>query len=134
LTVCCRAGRTATTTEDFVNRYDQGPPYEGISNDEAIGRYEQIAPELAPEVYQQSAQDAFTRMAPEERAQFGQLLQQRAQQCGVDLPRAAPSPQRPAAGSRHAGPAADRPAPAAAGLLGQLLGGGALVACWAEEG
>jgi hypothetical protein len=25
---------------DFVNRYDQGPPYEGISDDEAMGRYQ----------------------------------------------------------------------------------------------
>jgi hypothetical protein len=35
-----------------------------------MGRYQQVAPELAPDVYQQSAHDAFTRMAPEERAQF----------------------------------------------------------------
>ncbi len=27
--------------QDFVNRYDQGPAYEGISDDEAIGRYQQ---------------------------------------------------------------------------------------------
>jgi ANTAR domain len=72
--------------QDFVNRYDQGPPYAGISDDEAIGRYQQVASELSPEVYQQSAQDALSRMAPEERAQFGQLLQQRAQQHGVDMP------------------------------------------------
>jgi hypothetical protein len=72
--------------QDFLNRYDQGPPYAGISDDEAIGRYQQVAPELSPDAYQQSAQDALGRMAPEERAQFGQLLQQRAQQQGVDLP------------------------------------------------
>jgi hypothetical protein len=40
--------------QDLVNRYDQGPPYAGISDDEAIGRYQQVAPELSPEVYQQS--------------------------------------------------------------------------------
>jgi hypothetical protein len=86
LTASCRAARTATTTRTSSTRYDQGPPYAGISDDEAIGRYQQVAPELSPDLYQQSAQDALGRMAPEERAQFGQLLQQRAQQQGVDLP------------------------------------------------
>ena len=35
--------------QDFLNRYDQGPPYAGISDDEAIGRYQQVAPELSPD-------------------------------------------------------------------------------------
>src|SRR5215213_11659049 len=35
--------------QDFLNRYDQGSPYAGISDDEAIGRYQQVAPELSPD-------------------------------------------------------------------------------------
>jgi hypothetical protein len=119
-----QGGQDRDDYQDFVNRYDQGPPYEGISDDEAIGRYQQVAPELSPEVYQQSAQDAVTRMAPEERAQFGQLLQQRAQEQGVDLPGL-----RQVGGQQFQDPGMlvqllgglhqQQP-----GLLGQLLGGG----------
>ena len=62
--------------QDFVNRYDQGAPYEGITGQEALNRYQQIAPQLPPDVYQQSAQEAFSRMSPQERMQLGQYLMQ----------------------------------------------------------
>ena len=72
--------------QDFVNRYDQGAPYEGITGQEALNRYQQIAPQLPPDVYQQSAQEAFSRMSPQERMQLGQYLQQGAQQQGINFP------------------------------------------------
>jgi len=72
--------------QDFVNRYDQGAPYEGITGQEALNRYQQIAPQLPPDVYQQSAQEAFSRMAPQDRIQLGQYLQQGAQQQGINFP------------------------------------------------
>ena len=65
--------------EDFVGRYEQGPPWTGVSDQEAVQRYQQVAPHRSPEVYEQSAQEAFARMSPQERAQFGQYLRQRAQ-------------------------------------------------------
>jgi hypothetical protein len=34
--------------DDFVNRYDQGAPWEGISDQEAIGRYQQVASRCRP--------------------------------------------------------------------------------------
>ena len=72
--------------QDFVNRYDQGSPYDGISGQEALNRYQQIAPQLPPDVYQQSAQEAFSRMSPQERMQLGQYLMQGAQQQGINFP------------------------------------------------
>jgi hypothetical protein len=59
-----QGGQDRDDYQDFVNRYDQGPPYEGISHDGAVGRYQQVARELSPEVYQQSARDALSRMVP----------------------------------------------------------------------
>jgi hypothetical protein len=81
-----QSGQDRDDSQDFVNRYDQGPPTEGFSDDEAVERYQQVAPELSPDVYQQSAHEALSRMAPEERVQFGQYLQQRVEDQGVDLP------------------------------------------------
>ena len=79
-------GQQRQQVQDFANRYNQGAPYDGISDDEALGHYQQIAPHLSPEMYQQAAQESFSRMAPQERQQFGRHLQQYAQQQGVNFP------------------------------------------------
>ena len=79
-------GQQRQEMQDFVNRYDQGAPWTGISDQEAVSRYQQVAPQLPPDVYQQSAQEAFARMSPQERLQFGQHLRQRAQQQNVHIP------------------------------------------------
>ncbi len=78
-------GQQQQDYQDFVDRYDQGAPYEGISDQEALDRYQQVAPHLPPGAYQQAAQEAFARMSPQERMEFGQYVQQRAQQQGVGL-------------------------------------------------
>ena len=72
--------------DDFVGRYDQGAPYDGISDQEALNRYQQVAPQLPPEMYQESAQEAFARMSPRERMEFTQYLRQRAQQQHFNFP------------------------------------------------
>lgn len=69
---------------DFVDRYQQGP--RAVSGQEAAARYEQVAPNLPPDVYRQSAQDVFSQMTPEQRAQLGQQLIQSAQQQNLDFP------------------------------------------------
>ena len=79
-------GQQRERYQDFASRYDQGPPYEGISDDEAIGRYQELAPHLDEDTYRQSAYDSVSRMAPGERVQFGQYLRQQAQQQGIGLP------------------------------------------------
>ena len=64
--------------QDFVGRYEQGPPYAGISDEEAYHNYRQVAGRLPPQDYEESAAEAFQRLSPQERMQFAQLLQQRA--------------------------------------------------------
>ena len=79
-------GKQRSDWDDFVGRYDQGPPWAGISDQEALNRYQQVAPQLPPDLYEQSAQEAFARMSPQERMQFTQYLRQRAQQQNVNFP------------------------------------------------
>ncbi len=64
--------------QDFVSRYEQGAPYDGISDEEAYHNYRQVAGRLSPQEYEASAAEAFQRLSPEERRQVAQLLQQRA--------------------------------------------------------
>jgi hypothetical protein len=61
---------------DFVDRYDRGAPYEGIDDDEADRRYREVAPRLSREDYEESAREAFSRMRPEERREFGRHLRE----------------------------------------------------------
>lgn len=68
---------------DFANRYQQGSPYEGYDDHEAVQRYQQVTQGMSPQMYQESAEEAFSRMSPQERMQFGQHLQQQAQQQGM---------------------------------------------------
>lgn len=71
---------------DFVNRYEQGSPHEGYSDDEVLNRYQQVSRQLPHDVYQVSAQEAFSRMSPQERMQFGQHLQQQTRQQNYSFP------------------------------------------------
>jgi len=71
---------------DFVNRYEQGLPQEGYSDDEVYNRYQQVSRNIPPDIYQESAQEAFSRMSPQERMQFGQYLRQQTQQHNYDFP------------------------------------------------
>jgi hypothetical protein len=70
--------------QDFVDRFRQGPG--AISDEEAASRYEQVAPNLPPDVYQQSAQEVFAQLTPEQRMQLGQALIQSARQQGQSFP------------------------------------------------
>ena len=72
--------------QDFVSRYDQGPPWEGIDDDEAVERYEEVAPHLPPDVYEESAYEAFQRMSPQERRQLAQYLRQQTRQQNFNFP------------------------------------------------
>ncbi len=113
--------------EDFVRRYDRGSPYDGISDEEALQRYHQIAPQLPPRVYEEAARDAFAQMSPRERAEFGRYLQQRTRQQGMDFP----DLNRDGIDDRLQDPnflaqVTGRMHQQQPGLLEQLLGGGAL--------
>jgi hypothetical protein len=70
---------------DFVKRYEQGDPSEGYSDQEVL---------KPPDQYAQAAQEALSKLSPEERAAFVKMLQDRAATRGVTLPRqVAPEPK-----------------------------------------
>lgn len=71
---------------DFVNRYEQGHPAEGYSDEEVMQRYGDVAHAVPAEDYAQAAQEALARLSPEERAAFVKMLQERAQARGTQLP------------------------------------------------
>ena len=72
-------GQQRQQYQDFSTRYEQGAPWDGIDDREAYDRYQQVAPQL----YQESAQEAFARLTPQQRLQLGQYLQHQAQQQGL---------------------------------------------------
>ena len=63
-------------SRDFIQRYETGDPTEGYSSDEAYQQYGRVSRHLSPEEYQDAAEQAFSRMRPDQRAQFSQMLQQ----------------------------------------------------------
>ncbi len=71
---------------DFINRYEQGAPHEGYSDEEVSNRYQQVSRQIPQDVYQESAYEAFNRMSPQERMQFGQQMQQHSRQQNYDFP------------------------------------------------
>src|SRR3712207_9114515 len=77
-------GASRRDHQDFVDRFRQGP--RAVSEQEAASRYEQVAPNLPPDVYQRSAQEVFAQLTPEQRMQLGQALVQSARQQGQSFP------------------------------------------------
>ena len=69
--------------DDFIGRYQQGSPYDGIDDDEAVQRYEEITPNRSDADYEESAEAAFSKLSPEERREFANYMRQRAQQRGI---------------------------------------------------
>src|SRR5437588_8904342 len=71
--------------QNYVQRYQQGPPHEGYSDQEVLQRYQQVAPQLPPQDYQAAAQQAFNNMSPQDRMQFGQYVEQQVQAQGSPM-------------------------------------------------
>jgi hypothetical protein len=71
--------------EDFVKRYEQGPPHEGYDDDEVLRRYDEVSSELSDDDYELSAEEAFQRMSPQERRQLAQMVRQQGRQRNLDL-------------------------------------------------
>jgi hypothetical protein len=80
------AGKNKQEFEDFASRYDQGHPSEGYSDEEVLDRYGSVAHSVSANDYEQAAQEAYARLSPDERAEFGRFLQQRAQNKGSNVP------------------------------------------------
>src|SRR5262245_5771208 len=79
-------GQRQREFKDFVNRYEQGHPSEGYSDQEVAERYRDVAHAVPPDQYAQAAQEALARLSPEERAAFVKMLQERVQARGAALP------------------------------------------------
>ena len=79
-------GQRKRDFEDFADRYEQGRPSEGYSDQEVVDRYREVAHAVPPDQYAQAAQEALARLSPEDRAEFLKLLQERARARGVALP------------------------------------------------
>ena len=72
--------------KDFIERYEQGDPSQGYSDQEVLKRYGEVSHAVQPDQYAQAAQEALSKLSPEERAAFVKLLQQRAAARGLTLP------------------------------------------------
>lgn len=60
--------------DDFINRYEQGDPTQGYSEDEARSAFEQAVQTAPPETLRRAARDAVDRLDDGQRAEFGELL------------------------------------------------------------
>ena len=87
-------GQRQKEYRDFVDRYEQGDPSEGYSDQEVLKRYGDVSHSVPPDQYAQAAIEALGKLSPEERAAFVKMLQQRAAARGVALPgQVAPEPK-----------------------------------------
>ena len=87
-------GQRQKEYSDFVDRYDQGHPSQGYSDQEVLKRYGEVSHAVPSDQYAQAAQEALSKLSPEERAAFVKMLQDRAAARGVTLPRqVAPEPK-----------------------------------------
>lgn len=108
--------------QEFINRYQQGDPSEGYSNQEVAQQFSQAVPQLSPQQFQQAAMQAFQNMSPQQREQFGQAVQQQAQQQGFGVQQMQPGGfQDPNALAQYTTQVHQQQP----GFLGQLLGGAA---------
>ena len=76
-------GQNREQADDFVNRYDQGAPWDGIDDTEAIDQYRRVAPNLSDDDYEDSARQAFSRLDPQQRQELGQYMAQQARQRNI---------------------------------------------------
>jgi len=77
--------RRRQRANDFIQRYEQGPPWSGMNDDEVLHNYQTMAGQLSPQEYEQAAAEAFARLSPEERrALRRRLREQRRGQVGGD--------------------------------------------------
>jgi hypothetical protein len=110
--------------QSYVQRYQQGPPHEGYSDQEVLQRYQQVAPQLPAQDFQKAAEQAFNNMPPEQRTQFGQYVQQQLQAQGVSTQGFGQSGAQKYQDAGYLAQQTTQLHQQQPGLLGQLLGGG----------
>jgi hypothetical protein len=85
------SSQTQEGFKDFLNRFEDGPPWEGYGDQEVLERYGEVAHKVSPSDYQQAARDAYGHLSQEEREEFGQLLAGQARNRRLDLSGLAPA-------------------------------------------
>ena len=83
LTTCSVTNNSKKLSRILLIATKQGDPSEGYSDQEALKRYGEVAHAVPPDEYAQAAQDALSKLSPEERAEFLKTLQESR---GVKLP------------------------------------------------
>lgn len=71
--------------QDFLKRFEEGPPSEGYEDQEVLDRYGEVSHQVSQSDYQQAARDAFGHLSQQDREEFGQMLAGQAQSRGIDL-------------------------------------------------
>src|SRR4029450_11819819 len=79
-------GQRQKEYRDFVNRYEQGDPSEGYSDQEVLKRYGEVSHAVPPDQYAKAAQESLSKLSPEDREEFLKMPQERAAARGVKLP------------------------------------------------
>ena len=67
-----------SNARDFISRYETGPVDQGYDDDEAFNHFQQVSQHADPDTMYRASEQAFSRMDPDQRAQFAQYLQQQA--------------------------------------------------------
>jgi hypothetical protein len=57
-------GQRQKEYSDFVNRYEQGHPSEGYSDEEVLKRYGEVSHAVSSDQYAQAAQEALSKLSP----------------------------------------------------------------------
>jgi hypothetical protein len=66
---------TRDKLQDFAQRYDEGQPWEGISDQEATEQHDKIAAQLDDNEYEESARESFQRLEPDQRREVARSLE-----------------------------------------------------------
>jgi len=72
--------------KDFLNRFEQGNPWEGYDDQEVLDRYGEVSHRVSSSDYEQATRDAFGRLSQTDREEFGRMLAGQAQSRGLSLP------------------------------------------------
>lgn len=84
------SGEKRAGFEDFLKRFEEGPPSEGYSDQEVMDRYGEVSHKVSPSDYQQAAREAFGHLSQADRQELGRMLAGQAQDRKIGLPQLSP--------------------------------------------
>ncbi len=69
--------RVRSQAKDFVSRYEQGQPHEGLERDEVLANFRRASESVGDDDMRDAAREAFRRMSPEQRREYRKAMRQR---------------------------------------------------------